>query len=363
MAIGKPALGQVNHRARTGCTTVRHWAVVAAVLLAGGSQLRAVISSNGMTSNSLAVNGLPPNSPAQNVSPAYYPSFAPVPLGPEGLNFNTLLTNRTALAIVRQLRLGPDLLGHSYIRQQLADPDARGVLRYLYACACAQGQWFTDTEDAQNVGTATTYVGELGLAPGWCGTGQKPEVTLRQRELVSACIAGRVSPHGSVTPILPLVTNPVGVHNAIGARSGPDEAAFVLRDTAFYGDVFAGPADWVKDVEVLKDGTVTGKRQEVPDGTTSAFPSLFACVAAGWADQTEYADARACAGGMCLGTIVGSCAASCTADRSDQGSSYQSCDDPWGKSWSAPVTMFVRDRCAFSPDPETCAKWRLVKTP
>lgn len=361
--------------ARLRPTTRLLLSTVALTVFVIGSLVHASIVFNGASPNGPASNGQSPNGTPSNGPPAsygngtpngapttVYPSIGQVLLGAEGLNFNALLTNRKALAIVVGQQLGPGLLADPYIRLQLTDSDARGVFRYMYGCACAQGQALTVPDNLQQPGPrATMFVGELGLAPGWCGKGGPAQVTERQRELVSACVAGRVNVLGSISP--------VGLHNTIETRLEPAEAAeFREREAAFYGNLFGGPDSWVKDVEVLESGEIIGKKQQPPDqsGQLNVFPNLFSCVAAGWSADADYARARLCASDLtaCVGTFVGSCANSCAfspPDGRDPLAAYASCADPSGTSWPAPLTSFVRDRCAFSPDPKTCLLWRSAK--
>jgi hypothetical protein len=312
---------------------------------------------NGGGPNGSGPNGAGPNTPGPNGPGSNgYASMTPVSLGVAGLNYNALLTNRNALPILVGQQLGPGLFADPYMRLQLTDSDARGVFRYLYGCACPPEQSFTTSDDPAKPAWATTaYVGEVGLAPGWCGKGGQARVTKSQRELVSACVAARVNVQGNVAP--------VSLRHPNINSDGHEVAAFRFREGAFYGDLFTGPQEWVNDVEVQTDGTVVGKDQVPPQGLEHAtFPSLYVCLDPGWTDPSAYANARVCSTlPDCVGVYVGSCENRCTPPARDRNSrtrsSYSTCSDPSGSVWTSPLTSFVLDRCAFSPDPDTCRQW------
>ena len=300
-------------------TGVRLGALTVVALVISGSLTGAALVYNGAVPNGAApngptANGQGPNGSPSNSSPSNgYASITPVPLGAEGLNFNALLTNRNALPIVVGQQLGPGLFADQYIHLQLADADARGVFRYMYGCACAAGQSFSVPEGPQQPrSAATTYVGEVGLAPGWCGKGGPARISQRQLELVSACVAGRVNVRGNVTA--------VSLRNPEEARTYQHDAVFQWREAAFFGNIFSGPDDWVEDVQVLGDGVITGKNQRPPKwpDQQSAFPNMFSCVSARWSDGAAYANARLCsADNGCVGNVAGMCVGQCTSSPRD----------------------------------------------
>ncbi len=200
-----------------------------------------------------------------------------------------------------------------------------------------------------------TFVGELGMAPGWCGRGGQAQVTSRQRELVSACVVARVNVLGNIASVS--LRNP-GIK--IDTR---ESGVYVFAEAAFYGDIFDGPQASVRDVHVLPDGTIEGKNQARPEGLPgqTTFVNMYACMANVWSEGSAYAKDRTCSPdeSNCIAAYTGSCDSRCSAPR-HRGSDlpYESCSDPSGFVWTSPVTSFLHDRCAFSPDPQTCAMWR-----
>jgi len=320
-------------------------------------------TSNGWGPNAASSNGWGQNGWGSNG----YASITPVALGAAGLQYNALLTNRTALSLIVDEQLGPGIFDDPYLRLQLTDPDALNAFRYMYGCACPAGQTFTVANDSTSQSRTTTFVGELGMAPGWCGRGGQAQVTNRQRELVSACIVARVNVRGNIAPVS--LRNPGIIEHE--ARVFDEAAVYPWKEASFYGDIFDGPQARVKDVHVLSDGTIEGKNQALTEGLQgqTTFVHMFACLSDSWIRSTggevesPYLQDRTCGGNEsnCIAADAGSCDSRCSAPR-HRGSArdlpYESCSDPSGLVWTSPVTSFLHDRCAFSPDPQTCAAWR-----
>ncbi len=105
------------------------------------------------------------------------------------------------------------------------------VVKYLYRCAAPEDQSITWTNPT--TGVEYTWLGGLGLAPGWVSGAA---ATTDEQQVVSACLASLTNKYG------------VSVHLAIEGRTAtgeqipidPDElTTYPVREGCFFGNLFA----------------------------------------------------------------------------------------------------------------------------
>ncbi len=161
--------------------------------LHGQAQDLAVI--NGLAFNGLAFNGLAFNGLAFN-----------------GLAFNGLSSSEF----------------QAWFQQE---PSLRDMLmRYLVQCAVAAGEVRTFTDVA--TGISYTWQGNLGLAPDWASG--KP-ATVKEQQVVSACLAAHGNKYGVKLPISVLGRGSMGV--TIPYTSS-ELSTFVVQEGCFFGNLF-----------------------------------------------------------------------------------------------------------------------------
>ncbi|WP_257461427.1 hypothetical protein [Archangium lipolyticum] len=207
------------------------------------SQRQAARSTNSETLNGLAFNGLAFNGLAFN-----------------GLAFNGL--NSASFS--------------AWFQQN--DSLAEMVMRYVVTCAVPAGETRTYT-DAQ--GNTYVWQGSLGLAPDWA-SGQP--ATLREQQLVSACLAAHVNKYGRTVAISILGANARGQPIP---TSRAELLEFSQREGCFFGNLFNG------------EGVYAGNDASLLGWIRS---SVRACALSGRSDACPPI------------TPIGSCAARCTPD-------------------------------------------------
>jgi hypothetical protein len=169
-----------------------------------GAAVGAVTADNALIPNALIPNALIPNALIPN-------ALIPNALIPNGLDDGAFAA--------------------------LADPGEAGALsrmfmEYLVGCALTPSQSFSFTwTDSFGAVEEETYVGAVGLAPGWASgpldvTGQR---------LVSACLAARTNYYG-VTVIISLRS---GAPPLDTMTPGSELAAYPDVEGAFWGNLFA----------------------------------------------------------------------------------------------------------------------------
>jgi hypothetical protein len=200
-------------------------------------------------------------------------SETPNGLAFNGLAFNGLATNGLATNGLSSSEFS------SWFQQN--DTLADMVMRYVVTCAVPFGETRTYTNTQGN-----TYVwpGSLGLAPDWA-RGQP--ATLKEQQLVSACLAAHVNKYGRSVTISLQGTN---AHGQPLPTTEGELKQFSQREGCFFGNLFTQ-----EGVFVGNDGRLLGPSQS----------SVRAC-----ALTQGYAHGNACSPMV----FVGSCAESCTPD-------------------------------------------------
>jgi hypothetical protein len=161
---------------------------------------QALETDNGLSVNGLSFNGLSFNGLSFN-----------------GLSFNGLSSS----AFASWFQSNPTL--------------AHGVMRYLVHCAVPAGEVRTYTAE----GRTYDWVGGLGLAPAWAGGAT---ATLREQQVVSACLAAHANKYNQRVPISVLGRRADGV-----AISVTDEELkqYQWRESCFFGNLFSGEGVYV----------------------------------------------------------------------------------------------------------------------
>jgi hypothetical protein len=205
-----------------------------------------ISSTNSETPNGLAFNGLAFN----------------------GLAFNGLATNGLSSS---------EFSAWFQQNPTLADM----VMRYVVTCAVPFGETRTYTD---TTGRTYGWSGSLGLALDWA-SGQP--ATLKEQQIVSACLAAHVNKYGRSVTISVQGTNARG--QPIPTLEG-ELKQFSQREGCFFGNLFTNGG-----VFVGNDGRLLGPNES----------SVRAC-----ALSQGYADGNACAPMV----FVGSCSGICTLD-------------------------------------------------
>lgn len=214
------------------------------------------IEGNGLTSNGLSGNGICQNglaAKALDMSGLKWPGFA------KWFNVNPALSDM--------------------------------VMKYVYRCAAGSGASISWTNPT--TGASYTWLGGLGLAPGWTG-GAKASVA--EQQVVSACLGALTNKYGVS------VTIAVEGRTATGTQLSltPTELAdFPQREGCFFGNLFSN-----QGVFVGADYT----------GWNPAYSSVRACTLSTAAGQSS----------DCPPLInVGLCSAACKRDVTN--TFYESC--------------------------------------
>lgn len=111
----------------------------------------------------------------------------------QALVLNAITTNPTANAMLGTSALGPlfdPLVGNTYLRNQLRDPDAIKVMEYVTSCALSSSQTLKWKHPV--TGAVANWQGKLGLCTSWHGSAPSPECLSR----VSACVVARNNAYG-----------------------------------------------------------------------------------------------------------------------------------------------------------------------
>jgi hypothetical protein len=107
---------------------------------------------------------------------------------------------------------------------------ARSVMHYLVHCAVPAGQSRTYTE--AETGRTSTWAGGLGLAPGWASGAS---ATVREQQVVSACLAAHANKYGQRVPISVLGRKADG--EAL-ATTEDELKRYNWRESCFFGNLF-----------------------------------------------------------------------------------------------------------------------------
>ncbi|WP_246357174.1 hypothetical protein [Pyxidicoccus fallax] len=163
---------------------------------------QALETGNGLTVNGLSFNGLSFNGLSFN-----------------GLSFNGLSSS----AFASWFALDPAL--------------ANSVMRYVVHCAVPAGEARTYTD--ARTGTQYTWTGGLGLAPGWAGGAS---ATLREQQVVSACLAAHANKYGQHVPISVLGR---GADAHVIPVTEDELKTYKWRESCFFGNLFNGEGAFV----------------------------------------------------------------------------------------------------------------------
>ncbi|XXF75633.1 hypothetical protein P2318_21540 [Myxococcaceae bacterium GXIMD 01537] len=218
------------------------------------------------------------------------------------------------------------------------EADADAAMRYVVACAVPDGERRVFRHPATD--KVFTWVGTLGLTPGWA-RGRPASET--EQQLVSGCLAALVNKYGMHVPVSMRARDGAGRT----VELAPGEAdAFPLREAAFFGNLFTGEGVFVcNDRFELNPAESTARAcglSSREEGDTACPPLVHVgrCNSACKADETRgfYARCRAdgrayvpvstrlreqdvfrCGDGVCQFTE------SCDGSRAGVGRSYDSC--------------------------------------
>jgi hypothetical protein len=165
------------------------------------------VSNNGLAYNGLAYNGLAYNGLAYN-----------------GLAYNGLAYNGLS---------NPDFAAWFQGDRSLADQ----VMTYVVRCAMSPNQRLTYTD--ATTGQSYTWMGSLGLAPGWASGAP---ANTREQQLITACLAAHVNLYLQHVPFS--VRGRGADMNAI--PTGTTELAeFSQKEACFFGNLFTGEGIYV----------------------------------------------------------------------------------------------------------------------
>ncbi|MBZ4418380.1 hypothetical protein [Myxococcus sp. RHSTA-1-4] len=234
---------------------------------------QALESDNGLSVNGLSFNGLSFNGLSFN-----------------GLSFNGLSTSAFA----------------SWFDQEPALADM--VMRYLIHCAVPAGEMRTYTEP--RTGQQYTWTGGLGLAPDWAGGAP---ATVREQQVVSACLAAHANKYGKHVPISVLGRRADG--RAISTTE--DELKqYKWRESCFFGNLFSGEGLFVgRDKGRLRSRESSSRACSVMasrgDDEDEEADGLDDSSAVGSAEELEL-NRRRCAPLV----YIGRCALHCVMDES-----------------------------------------------
>ncbi|WP_164002701.1 hypothetical protein [Pyxidicoccus caerfyrddinensis] len=160
-----------------------------------GSTAQALRSDNGLSVNGLSFNGLSFNGLSFN-----------------GLSFNGLSSS----AFTSWFRQDPAL--------------ASTVMRYLVRCAVPEGQVRSYAADGQTY----SWPGGLGLAPAWAAGAA---ATLREQQVVSACLAAHANKYNQHVPISVLGLRADGTAIPV---SEEEAKQYKWKESCFFGNLFTG---------------------------------------------------------------------------------------------------------------------------
>lgn len=295
----------------------------------------------------------------------------------EQLMFNAVSTHGAAsdalitmpLATATFTAGGP--LASALLVEQLRDPYAQTLMRYVVGCALTPAQVVTYTDtDEDDATVSMTWKGELGLCPGW-NTGPA-NADCQQR--VSACLAARVNAFGEKIPI---TLRGKRDSYALLPVSSTEVGLYPWQEGAFWGNLFGAANvdpgvtvrvdayDVVYDLKLMGGGEIWYPRADrdlahtdfVNTGiyTGTVYPSLYACWSPIWYFGDAYAQRRVCAGPdaeRCAAVPVGNCGTPsplspqgypsnvCTPSL---GGHHGSCSYPSTSLW--PLTVYLREPC------------------
>ncbi|WNG50375.1 hypothetical protein F0U60_44270 [Archangium minus] len=167
---------------------------------APGQTVQELELENSLTTNGLAFNGLAFNGLAFN-----------------GLAFNGLASSEFS----------------AWFQQNPAEADL--FMKYLVRCAVPPGQ----TRTYSNGSTTYTWTGSLGLAPSWSSGSP---ATLKEQQVVSACLAALVNKYGRTVTVSLLGTS------ALGQRIPYTDSElnnYPQREGCFFGNLFTHEGPFV----------------------------------------------------------------------------------------------------------------------
>jgi hypothetical protein len=167
-----------------------------------GIAIAQLSSDNGMSQNGMSQNGMSQNGMSQN-----------------GMSQNGFGT--TAFT--------------SWFNANPALSDA--VMQYLAKCAAAAGTSYT----WKNPSTGVTYswLGLLGLAPGFAAGGAP---TVAEQQVLTACLAAHVNKYGRSVSIAIEGRSATGVKIPVGAN---ELTTYAQKEAAFFGNLFTGAGVFV----------------------------------------------------------------------------------------------------------------------
>lgn len=158
---------------------------------------------------------------------------APNTIFPNTIFPNTIFPNALHPSAISPGALAPSSLPSAQMGALEADGEAgelsRALMRYLVNCAFDSTQSFTFAWIRDGVWQPETYIGGIGLAPGWETRG----LYETEQRWVSACIAARVNYHGAT-----VLVSMRGDHAALSMIEGEVDS-YDMQEGAFWGNIFA----------------------------------------------------------------------------------------------------------------------------
>ena len=153
-------------------------------------------------------------------------------LSPNGLSQNGLSQNGLSQNGLSQNGLSQNGLSQNGFSSWFnADPNLGDtVMHYVVKCAVPSSQSRTWTNPTTGVGY--TWLGELGLAPGWAGGAV---ASLAEQQLITACLAAHVNAYGISVPIS--VNGKTATGNVI-PHAADERALYTEYEGAFFGNLF-----------------------------------------------------------------------------------------------------------------------------
>lgn len=222
-----------------------------------------------------------------------------------GLNFNSIVFNQRAFSGLssRPLALGRNSQGQlvfNSIEGIELSPTGRELLRYVAECALGP----QDVLLVEAAGIEYAFSGLFAVAPAWAYR----DITLTEKELVSACLLAHVNAYG------------IAVHISVRApgtilADGPELASHPVYEGTFFGDLFGAELEAYACTGSLRDIAI----QHSPDRL------LRSC-----ADLTP----------DCQLTVVGRCRDVCDTYSDKYG--WQGCQAN-GRRFAETVSVFLRD--------------------
>jgi len=146
---------------------------------------------------------------------------------------NRLAANRLAANRLAANRLAANSLTNAALTSSalIETVEGRDVFSYIVSCALPANNSITVLDSH---GTAYTFYGEIGLAPGW----QTTTPTVAERHWVTACLLARTNYYGVSVQI-----SMRGSHPALAATN-TETSTYRVAEGAFYGDLFATTQSW-----------------------------------------------------------------------------------------------------------------------